>query len=293
MSTTFVGICSIDLYSQCPRLPQLGETLKGHELNKGFGGKASNACAQFAFLATPEEKPSLLTAVGKDSDGESILNHFEKINIKKDSVIINEKQPTGLAICFVFDNGESAIVIHPCSLTKEMIHQHAETIKKSKIVVTNFEIPVDVAAETLKIAHEAGATTILTVAPATSCDKEIFRNSTIVIANQIEMEALKTTVDELHSLGVEAVIETLGGDGANVYEKGKQKVHVSATPVKAIDTTGAGDSFLGSFSYFLSKGQSYEEAAQKACKIASLSVQKIGTQSSYAHRGDPEIASLF
>lgn len=172
-----------------------------------------------------------------------------------------------------------------------MVQQHDEAIKKSKIVVTNFEIPVDVAAETLKIAHEAGATTILTVALATSCDKIIFRNSTIVIANQNETGALKTTVDELHSLGVEAVIETLGGDGANVYVKRKQKVHVSTTPVKAIDTTGAGDSFLGSFAYFLSKGQSYEEAAQKACKISSLSVQQIGTQSSYAHRGEPEIAS--
>ena len=293
MTTTFVGICSIDLYSRCERLPNMGETLKGIELNKGFGGKASNACAQFAFLATPEEKPSLLTAIGKDTDGESIIKHFESININKGSVIINENQPTGLAICFVFNKGESAIIIHPCSLTKEMIHQHADTIKKSKIVVTNFEIPADVAAETLKIAHEAGAKTILNVAPVTSCNKDIFRNTTIVIANQVEMEELKTSVQELHSFGVEVVIETLGSEGANIHENGKGTTHVSATKVKALDTTGAGDSFLGSFTYFISKGKSDVEAAQNACKLASISVQKIGTQSSYAHRGDPEIASLF
>lgn len=293
MKTTFVGICSIDLYSRCERLPNLGETLKGIRLNKGFGGKASNACAQFAFLATPEEKPSLLTAVGKDTDGDSILEHFESININKESVIRNENQHTGLAICFVLDKGESAIVIHPCSLTQEMIHQNEEIIKKSKIVVTNFEIPTDVAAETLRIAHEAGAKTILNVAPATKCDKEIFRNTSIVIANQVEMKELDTSVQELHSFGVEVVIETVGKDGANVHENGKPSIHVPAAPVNAIDTTGAGDSFLGSFTYFISIGKSYEEAAKNASKIASISVQKIGTQSSYAHRNDPEIVSLF
>ena len=293
MKTTFVGICSIDLYSRCERLPNLGETLKGIGLNRGFGGKASNACAQFAFLATPEEKPSLLTAVGKDSDGDSILEHFDSININKDSVIVDKNQHTGLAICFVLDKGESAIVIHPCTLTKEMIQQNADIIKQSKIVVTNFETSVESAAETLKIAHESGAKTILNVAPATQCDKEIFRNTSIVISNQVEMEELNTSVQELHSFGVEVVIETVGKDGANVHENGKPMIHVPSVPVNAIDTTGAGDSFLGSFTYFVSQGKSYEEAARNACKLASLSVQKIGTQSSYAHRGDPEISSLF
>ncbi|OHT09377.1 kinase, pfkB family protein [Tritrichomonas foetus] len=295
MTTTFVGICSIDLYSRIDRLPHNGETLKGIDLNRGFGGKASNACAQFAFLATQDEKPSLLTCVGKDSDGDSIRAHFQNININNDLVIVSEKQPTGLAICFVLDKGESAIVIHPCSLTPSMVRKYSDKISQSKFVVTNFEIPIEVAAETLKIAHQGGAKTILNFAPApsTPCDKEIFRNTSICIANEVEMAALGTSVEELHSLGVECVIETLGGKGANIHVNGKDVIHVDAPKVEVVDTTGAGDSFLGSLTYFLSKGKSYEEASKFACFAASQSVQRIGTQQSYCRRGDEVLAPFF
>ena len=295
MAATFVGICSIDLYSRCDRLPHNGETIKGIELNRGFGGKASNACAQYAFLAKTAEKPHLLTCVGKDSDGKLIQDHFEKININTDMVVVSEKQATGLAICFVLDNGESAIIIHPCPVTSEMVKANTSKIQASKYVITNFEIPIDVAAETLEIAHKAGAKTILNFAPAPAvpCDKDIFRNTSICIANEIEMKALNTSVEELHSLGVEIVIETLGKDGANVHINGKEKIHVPAPSVNPVDTTGAGDAFLGSFTYFLAKGDSPEEAAKKGCFLASQSVQKIGTQQSYLHRDDPLIANFF
>lgn len=296
MRTTFVGICSIDLYSRIPRLPGLGETLKGNELQRGYGGKASNACAQYAFLATPDQMPLLLTAVGSDNDGNDIKQHFKNININDQLVQTTDKQPTGLAICMVLENGESSIIIHPCPVTNEMVDKCAESIRQSKIVVTNFEIPVEVAAHTLKIAHDAGAKTILNFSPCPTSpiDKEIFRNTTICIVNEVEMKTVGTSIAELHSFGVEAVIETHGGEGAFIHLKGRSEpIHVKAPKAKVVDTTGAGDSFLGSLAYFLSLGKSYEEAAKCACHIASLSVQKVGTQSSYVHRGDEAIASFF
>ena len=76
MKTTFVGICSIDLYSQCKRLPQLGETLQGINMYRGFGGKASNACVQYAFLSEGSNSPKLLTCIGNDIDGQAISKHF-------------------------------------------------------------------------------------------------------------------------------------------------------------------------------------------------------------------------
>ncbi|KAH0786639.1 kinase, pfkB family protein [Histomonas meleagridis] len=293
MTTVFAGICSIDLYSKCDRLPNLGETLKGNELNRGYGGKASNACAQYAFLAGESHKPSLLTCVGNDSDGKEILFYFNKININNEMVQTLDNVPTGLAICFVLDKGESAIVIHPCNPTKEMIIQNSEKLSKSKYLVTNFEMPVEVTAEALKIAHEGGSTTILNAAPIpANLDKNIFKNVTIAIVNKVELEALGN-VDELFGYGVQLVVVTLGSDGADLYQKDKEKIHVASPKVNAIDTTGAGDSFLGSFSYCISMGMGYEEAAKFACICASISVQGIGTQQSYAHADHPQLKPIL
>ena len=293
MEVSFVGICSIDLYSRCSRLPNIGETIHGIGLNRGFGGKASNACAQFAFLCDNSTKPKLLTCVGKDSSGKEIQEHFEKIGIKSELIQISENVPTGLAICFVLDKGQSAIVIHPCPVTLEMVRQNAENLRKSKIVVTNFEIPVDVALETLKISQEGGATTILNVSPIPSnVELSLFANATIVIVNEVELKCIGS-VEQLYDQGVKCVVVTLGSEGAIVHEKGKEPVPIPTVQVEAVDTTGAGDSFLGTFSYCLSKNLSIVDSAKVACVAASISVQSIGTQQSYPHFDHPQLIPIL
>ena len=292
METTFVGICSIDLYSQCPRLPELGETLHGTRLDRGFGGKASNACVQFAYLSQ-DNKPNMITAVGNDASGTEIIDHFKECGLNTQGVCRQDRIPTGLAICFVLEGGESAIVIHACPVTHEIIQQNMDKIKNSKLLVTNFEIGVPSAVEVLKLAHEAGVTTILNAAPMpTDIDRSIFKFCSIVIVNQIEMRALGT-VDDLFDLGVNVVIVTLGAEGAAIHEKGKAEIRVKSPTVKAVDTTGAGDSFVGSFTYCLSRNKGYEDAARFACVAASISVQNVGTQQSYAHFDHPQIKELL
>ena len=292
METTFVGICSIDLYSQCPRLPEHGETLHGTRLDYGYGGKAANACVQFAFLSK-DLKPTMITAVGEDSSGQQIIDHFSKCGLDTSCVVKQDKVPTGLAICFVLQGGESAIVIHACPVTHDIISKTSDRIKKSKLLVTNFEMGVENTAEVLKIAHEAGVTTILNAAPMPpNIDRNLFASASIVIVNQVEMETLGT-VDDLFKLGVKVVIVTLGADGAAIHEPGKPEVKVSSPKVKAVDTTGAGDSFVGSFAFCLSRGMGYEQAAKFACESASISVQSIGTQQSYAHHDHPQIQALL
>lgn len=292
METTFVGICSIDLYSQCPRLPNLGETLHGTSLARGYGGKAANACAQFAFLSE-NSKPTMITSVGNDSSGREIIDHFKECGLNTEYVQIEKDIPTGLAICFVLEGGESAIVIHPCPVTLDTVAKTTDKIKQSKIVVTNFEAGVPVAAEVLKVAKEGGAKTILNAAPMPpNVDRQLFKQCTVVIVNKIEMEALGT-VEDLFELGVEVVIVTLGGDGATIFEKGKHGINVAAPVVKAVDTTGAGDSFVGSFAFCLSQGKSYESAATFACAAASISVQSVGTQQSYAHSDNEMLKAML
>lgn len=293
MEVTFVGICSIDLYSNCHRLPNIGETIHGIALNRGFGGKSSNACAQFAFLSDESLKPNLLTCVGNDSDGAEIEKHFREIGISTQLVQHSTTVPTGLAICFVLDGGESAIVIHPCPVTSEMVAGAKDKLKNSKYVVTNFEIPVDVASETLRIAKEAGAKTILNCSPIPEkVDISLFKNASIVIVNEVELKAIGT-IEELFAQGVECVVNTCGADGAIVHTPGNAPIKVPSPKVKAIDTTGAGDSFLGSFAYCLARGSDYEAAARFACVCASISVQGIGTQGSYAHRDHEQLKDIL
>lgn len=291
--TTFVGLCSIDLYSDIDHLPNYGETFKGNSLARGFGGKSSNACAQYAFLTSEEtQKPQLLTCVGNDSNGKAIVDHFNEIGIDTSMVDVVENQPTGLAICFVIKS-ESAIVIHPCYPTIDMVRKYKESIKKSKFLVTNFEMPVNVTVETLKIAKELGVKTILNASPVPeNLDLDIFKNVSIAIVNQVELNAIGN-VEKLLDYGVELVIVTLGSNGADLFQKGKEKVHVQSPKVKAVDTTGAGDCFLGSFAYCISKSVDYESAAKFACVCASISVQSVGTQQSYPHFDHPEIRSII
>ena len=273
----------MDLYSQIPRLPETGETLHGIGLSRGFGGKAPNATAQFAFLSDDSHKPQLLTAVGDDSDGQVLVNHYKEIGISTD-LIQHSKGPSGCAICFVMEGGESAIIIHPCPVTKEMLEANEDKIKDSKILVTNFEIPVDVAMEAMRIGRKNGIKTILNVSPIPqnpSIDQ--LKNADIIILNKVELEQFGT-IDDLLAAGAECVINTQGSEGAKISIKGKGTYQVPSPKVNAVDTTGAGDSFLGAFTYCVSRGMDYVEAARVACVTASISVTSIGTQSSYAHR---------
>ncbi|EAX87838.1 kinase, pfkB family protein [Trichomonas vaginalis G3] len=293
METTFVGICSIDLYSRCHALPNLGETIHGIALNCGFGGKAPNACAQFAFLSDSTLKPNLLTAVGNDSDGKVIVDHFKEIGVSPQYVQVSKEAPSGLALCFVLDGGESAIVIHPCPVTIDMVHQMKDKLANSKLVVTNFEIPIETALEVLKISRNGGAKTILNVSPVPEQrDINLFKDASVVIVNEVELASFGS-VEDLFNIGVECVVQTQGAKGATILERGKQPVHVPSIKVDVVDTTGAGDSFLGSFTYCLAKGCSYEEAAKVACITAAISVTGVGTQGSYAHRDHPLLKSIL
>lgn len=292
MSTTFVGIVNIDLYSTCHRLPNPGETITGVSLSRGFGGKASNACAQFAYLG-PQTPGAMITAVGNDASGREVIEHYKNIGLTADHVFVNENGSTGTALCFVLDGGESAIIIHPCPLTLEMIGERTKVISESKVVVTNFEAGVQVALEAMRLAKDGGAISIMNCAPIPSdLNTAMFSNCSVVIANKLEMDAIGE-VECLFDVGVEVVVVTLGGDGAVVYRKGRVPANIPAPVVSVVDTTGAGDSFVGALAFGISRGVDYVEAATLAVAAASISVQNIGAQQSYAHGNHAELKPLI
>ena len=292
MEVTFVGACNVDIYSKVPRIPYCGETMPGSSMSRGISGSAVNQIVQYSLLH-PDHPPTIITAVGDDEYGHDVIQYFGGIGAKTSDIHKRHDKLTGTSLCLVVDD-KIARVVHKCPLTMEMIKKSEHQIRKSKIVVTSFEAGVEIAHETMKIAKEAGAKTVLKASPRPSSDaNEVFRHCNVVIVNREELETLGS-VEELLALGVEVVLVTLGADGATRFERGQAKgMNVAAPVVKAVDTTGAGDAFVGTFAFCLAKGMNYEDAAGIACATASLSVQQIGGHESYADAEHPQVKALF
>ncbi|XP_065058167.1 ribokinase-like [Rhopilema esculentum] len=297
-----VGSCNVDLISYVPRFPRAGETLTGHKFAIGCGGKGANACVMAAKLGA---KASMIGRVGDDSFGEMYLKNFSKHGINIDHLKVTKDTTTGVAPIHVNDDGENAIVIVKGAndlITKEDLRNAMSVIRNAKVVLCQLEIDADITLETLKIAKQNHVTTIFNPAPAIKgLSKEFLQNSDIVICNETEAEILtglpvtndeqlKKAIKGLLKSGCCKVVITLGSRGAICAESSQEEpTFISAKQVKAVDTTGAGDAFVGTLAYFhATRGDSlpFVQIVERACHIAGVTVTKPGTQSSYPNKNE-------
>ncbi|XP_057227182.1 ribokinase isoform X2 [Malurus melanocephalus] len=275
-----VGSCMTDLVSLTTRLPKAGETVLGHKFFVGFGGKGANQCVQSARLGA---KTSLICKVGKDSFGNDYVD-----NLKKNGI----------------STGQNVIVIVPGAnllLNSEDLKRASDVICKAKVVVCQLEITPAVSLEALKMARASGVKTLFNPAPALpDLDPQFYTYSDIFCCNETEAEILTgIPVGNLEDAekvgrmllerGCKLVIVTLGAEGCMMIS-GDETIpkHVPAGKVRAVDTTGAGDSFVGALAFYLAyyPQLSMEEMIRKSNCVASVSVQAPGTQSSYPYRKD-------
>ena len=199
-------------------------------------------------------------------------------------------QQTGVAGILVDQNtGKNAINVivgAPSSLKVSEIEKQINLIKSSKIFLTQLEVPKDVTLHCLKIAKENGCITILNPAPASEISKEFYNHIDFFTPNETEAEfytgikitneqEAKQAAEKLLNLGIKKVIITLGEKGL-FYTDGKEEIYLKASPVKAIDTTGAGDAFNGGLAFGLSKEKPIKECLELANKVAGISTTKIG-----------------
>ncbi|XP_054052523.1 ribokinase isoform X2 [Rissa tridactyla] len=275
-----VGSCMTDLVSLTTRLPRAGETILGHKFFIGFGGKGANQCVQSARLGA---KTSLICKVGKDSFGNDYVE-----NLKKNGI----------------STGQNVIVIVPGAnllLNFEDLKRASDVICKAKVVVCQLEITPAVSLEALKMAHASGVKTLFNPAPALAdLDPQFYSYSDIFCCNETEAEILTgIPVGNLEDAekvgrmllerGCKLVIVTLGAEGCMMISVEEPiPKHVPAGKVRAVDTTGAGDSFVGALAFYLAyyPKLAMEEMIRKSNCVASVSVQASGTQSSYPYRKD-------
>ena len=282
-----LGIFVADISFSGPKIPSVGETILGNKYNVGPGGKGCNQAIAIARLGG---KVNFISKIGKDSYGELALNTLEKNNINIENIIQDEKLQTGVAGILVDKNsGKNAINVivgAPSSLKVSEIEKQINLIKSSKIFLTQLEVPKDVILLCLKTAKENGCITILNPAPASEITKEFFSKIDYFTPNETEAEfytgikitnekEAKQAAEKLLNLGIKKVIITLGEKGL-FYTDGKDEIYLKARPVKAIDTTGAGDAFNGGLAYGLSKDKPINECLELANKVAGISTTKLG-----------------
>ncbi|XP_040917451.1 ribokinase [Toxotes jaculatrix] len=296
-----VGSCMTDLVSQAPRLPKAGETIHGHKFFIGFGGKGANQCIQAARLGV---KTAMVCKVGKDFFGDNYIQNFKDNGVHTDFVGQTSDAATGAASIIVNDAGENAIVIVAGAnmlLGSEELQNALPAISHAKVLVCQLEISPQTSLQALRMAQENKVKTIFNPAPAIpDLDPDFYRVSDVFCCNESEAELLTGSsvahVEEAHRAAQEllkrgcgSVIITLGPQGCVVL-KAQESVpkHVATAAVTAVDTTGAGDSFIGALAFYMAHYPTMplEEMARRANQVAAVSVQAVGTQTSYPFRKD-------
>jgi len=299
----FVSSIFRDLVAVSKHFPKPGETIFGSDFFMGFGGKGANQCVMAARLGA---STTIVAKVGGDEHGEAYTKNLVDQGVDTKHLGTVAGVSTGIATIFVESNsGENMIVIVPGAnekLTAEDVIKAEADIAKAKVVVSILEIGLEAVVEAFKLGKKYGVTTVLNAAPARSkLPDELLENVDILVVNETEAEILSglpaknsdqvtACAEKLQKSGCRNIIVTMGGEGALVMEGDKGMVKVSCPKLSGpvVDTTGAGDAFVGSLSFFLSSFPTLTlaECVSRSCSVASLTVLKKGTQASYPNRGE-------
>jgi len=282
-----IGSANTDLTAYVDRIPEGGETIHGDIFTTGFGGKGAN---QAVAAKRAGAEVALIAGLGADIFGENTKAHLKAEGIDTSGIFYGE-QPSGVAHIWVDSKGENRIIIIPganLGLTKEFIENTILKIKDLSIVVAQCELPQDFAIAAFKSAKAKNAITILNPAPAVKLSIELIELSDWIIPNQIEFNSLanqtpgKDLIERINNFFPDKnLLVTLGSDGAILRTKSGEVINAVAPKTEVIDTTGAGDGFVGAFAAALNAGKELQQALEYAIKFASNSVGKKGAQSSY------------
>jgi len=289
-----VGSANIDLTTFADRFPKPGETIFGQNFDLGFGGKGANQ-AVAARLCGAEV--FMVARVGSDLFGPATIENFRKQGIDPTHVKQVEGLSSGVAPIFVEPSGQNRILVVKGAndaLKPADVDAAAETLKSADCIVLQFEIPIETVYYTVGFARKHGIRCIVNPAPAQPVDLDALKDLDYFVPNESEAETItgmpvKTVADaekcaqKFLAGGVRRVIITLGANGSLVASSEGSR-HIAPFPVNSVDSTGAGDAFIGSFAVFLGEGLPEQEAVRRANLYAGLSTTAVGTQKSFYDR---------
>ena len=282
-----VGSSNIDQISYVEKIPGDGETVFGSSYQMGFGGKGANQAIMASLLGA---ETYMITCLGEDVYADMTIENYKKNNINIDYLQIVPGS-SGVAPIWVDESGQNRIIVISGSndhIDAEKAIQALSEIEDLKIIVGQFEIPLEVTERVFSFAKENNITTILNPAPAKIPSENLLSLTDWFIPNEVEFATISKMdafIDEnlikyRNSLSGNLIV-TLGDKGAATIDK-DSVIKIPAPSVKAVDTTGAGDAFVGAFAYGLASDLTPQDAIKLAIDRASNSVTKPGTQISYS-----------
>ncbi len=297
-----VGSFNMDLVVRLPIIPKPGETLLGGVFATYPGGKGSNQAVAAARLGG---EVTMVGRVGADAFGDQLLNMARSEGIDTRFVGVDSQAATGVALIEVDAEGRNSIAVASganFTLTAAHVAAAFAQLGQVDLVVMPLETPIDTVVTAAELGHKAGARVVLNPAPAQHLSSELLRYVDVLIPN--EHEAAFMTGIEIHSRqdacqaaehllrsGPGSAVITLGSEGALIAEAadpGPTYTRVTAFPVKAVDTTAAGDGFVGGLAVALGEGRSLPAAARFASAASAISVTRSGAQPSLPTRAEVE-----
>ncbi|MDM4764941.1 ribokinase [Pelomonas sp. SE-A7] len=287
-----VGSLNMDMVAHSRRLPAPGETLVGHDFVMAPGGKGGNQAVAAARLGA---SVAFVSHVGTRQHGEALLQALRDEGINTSGCAVDPLALPGIAVIMVAsEGGENSIVYVPGSnalLNAADVQASAQLLQSARVVVAQLEVPMPAIAEAFALARAAGVTTVLNAAPALAVDAGLLALSDWLVVNETEARQMSGKADAAEAAkallqrGPRAVLVTLGSQGALLVDASGEH-RVAAQAVKAIDTVGAGDTFVGGLATGLAEGMSPLDAVRLGQAAAAIAVSRSGVQSAMPRRAE-------
>ncbi|SFH84535.1 ribokinase [Collimonas sp. OK307] len=299
-----IGSINMDLVLRVPRMPHPGETLSGGRFQTISGGKGANQAVACARLSADSVKVAMIACLGDDAFGAELRAALRNDGIDDSHVSTIEGEASGVASILVDAGGQNSIVLAAGAndaLSPAHIDAARSLIEQARIVVLQLETPLATVRHAIKLAHGLGKIVVLNPAPAQALPADLLAQVEYLIPNEIEAAmlaglsaasldndaAIEAAVAKLRAAGSANVLVTLGEKG--VYAAlSSGSIHFAAQPTRAVDTTAAGDTFIGGFVAALAEGRSEADAIAFGQRAAALSVARIGAQTSIPYRHELE-----
>ncbi|KKN44043.1 hypothetical protein LCGC14_0696870 [marine sediment metagenome] len=301
-----IGSSNMDLNIYSKKFPNPGETVTGGKFEQFLGGKGAN---QAVASVRSGANTTFIGKIGIDSFGDEMVSRLTKEGINMDHIIRDPKEHSGVAFILIDENGENMISVASganFTLSPKEIRSNLEIIKNANSVVVQMEIPLETIQEIFTIASEENVIKILNPAPLKPIPLEILKKVDVIIPNEVELfrlhsllgfndligeskQKIKQASKIISNFGLKYIITTLGKKGSIIYSREANNIiEIPALKVKAIDTVGAGDCFIGVLASKLSKGETIVNAVKYATIAASIAVTRKGAQESMPYLNEIE-----
>ncbi len=294
-----VGSLNMDLVVRTAHMPAVGETIFGQDFISNPGGKGANQAIAASRLGG---KVTMIGRVGTDNYGETLIDRLKKEKIDTSFIQKDKDAATGIALITVDKSGQNTIVVVSGANMRLLPDQMEDALAQKtqmSVMILQLELPLECVERAARIAKNRGAKVILNPSPVSRFPKEFLHLIDILVPNEIEanqltsmpvsnMDQAEAAGRHLVKMGVGSVVVTLGKKGAIVVRSDLETFHLHGHSVQVLDTTAAGDAFVGGLAVGLAEGLTLIDAARYGNAAAALTVTHLGAQGSLPYRSQVE-----